>query len=106
VLVNLTKTLSQEFGPKGIRVNAVSPGPVSTELWLGDHGVAQTVAQATGVDVDTARETVVALHRRFRHGPLHDARGGGHAHSDAGLRPHGQRDRRKLPDRRRLIKTT
>jgi NAD(P)-dependent dehydrogenase (short-subunit alcohol dehydrogenase family) len=59
-LVNLTKTLSQEFGPKGIRVNAVSPGPVSTELWLGDHGVAQTVAQATGVDADTARETVVA----------------------------------------------
>jgi NAD(P)-dependent dehydrogenase (short-subunit alcohol dehydrogenase family) len=59
-LVNLTKTLSQEFGPHGIRVNAVSPGPVSTELWLGDHGVAATVAQATGVDVDTARETVVA----------------------------------------------
>ena len=26
-LVNLTKTLSQEFGPRGIRVNAVSPGP-------------------------------------------------------------------------------
>ncbi len=59
-LVNLTKTLSQEFGPKGIRVNAVSPGPVSTELWLGDHGVAETVAQATGVDFDTAREAVVA----------------------------------------------
>jgi NAD(P)-dependent dehydrogenase (short-subunit alcohol dehydrogenase family) len=59
-LVNLTKTLSQEFGPKGVRVNAVSPGPVSTELWLGDHGVAETVAAATGVDADTARATVVA----------------------------------------------
>jgi NAD(P)-dependent dehydrogenase (short-subunit alcohol dehydrogenase family) len=59
-LVNLTKSLSQEFGPQGIRVNAVSPGPVSTELWLGDHGVAETVAAASGVDVDTARETVVA----------------------------------------------
>jgi NAD(P)-dependent dehydrogenase (short-subunit alcohol dehydrogenase family) len=31
-LVNLTKTLSQEFGPHGIRVNAVSPGPVATDL--------------------------------------------------------------------------
>ena len=59
-LVNLTKALAQEFGPRGIRVNAVSPGPVATDLWLGDHGVAQTVAQATGVDADTARKTIIA----------------------------------------------
>ena len=59
-LVNLTKTLSQEFGPRGIRVNAVSPGPVSTDLWLGEHGVAATVAKATGVDADTARKTIIA----------------------------------------------
>ena len=59
-LVNLSKSLAQEFGPRGIRVNCVSPGPVGTDLWLGDHGVAKTVAEATGVDADTARETVIA----------------------------------------------
>ena len=59
-LVNLTKALSQEFGPRGIRINAVSPGPVATDLWLGEHGVAETVAKATGVDADAARETIVA----------------------------------------------
>ena len=59
-LVNLTKSLAQEFGPKGIRVNAISPGPVSTDLWLGESGVAQTVAKATGVDADTARRNVIA----------------------------------------------
>ncbi|MCU1282722.1 MAG: 3-oxoacyl-[acyl-carrier protein] reductase [bacterium] len=59
-LVNLTKSLSQEFGPRGIRANAVSPGPVSTELWLGENGVAKTVARATGVDAETARKNVVA----------------------------------------------
>ena len=59
-VVNLTKTLSQEFGHRHIRVNAVSPGPVSTDLWLGEHGVAGTVAKATGVDADTARTQVVA----------------------------------------------
>jgi NAD(P)-dependent dehydrogenase (short-subunit alcohol dehydrogenase family) len=58
-LVNLTKTLSQEFGPHGIRINAVSPGPVSTDLWLGEHGVAATVAKDTGVDAETARKTII-----------------------------------------------
>jgi NAD(P)-dependent dehydrogenase (short-subunit alcohol dehydrogenase family) len=58
--VNLTKALSQEFGPQGIRINSVSPGPVDTDLWLGEHGVAQTVANASGVDAATARERIVA----------------------------------------------
>ena len=47
-LANFSKSLSKEVGPRGIRVNTVSPGPVSTELWLGDHGVAATVAGAQG----------------------------------------------------------
>jgi NAD(P)-dependent dehydrogenase (short-subunit alcohol dehydrogenase family) len=49
-LTNFTKALSQELGPKGIRVNSVSPGPVATGLWLGDKGVAATIAQARGGD--------------------------------------------------------
>src|SRR3954454_20094676 len=59
-LVNVAKALSQELGPHGIRINSVSPGPVSTDLWLGDHGVAETVARASGVDAATARERIVA----------------------------------------------
>jgi NAD(P)-dependent dehydrogenase (short-subunit alcohol dehydrogenase family) len=47
-LLNFSKSLSKELGPRGIRVNTVSPGPVSTALWLGDGGVAQTVARASG----------------------------------------------------------
>jgi NAD(P)-dependent dehydrogenase (short-subunit alcohol dehydrogenase family) len=31
-LVNLSKSLAQEFGPNGIRVTCVSPGPVATDL--------------------------------------------------------------------------
>src|SRR6478735_2614747 len=42
-LANFSKALSKEVGPHGIRVNTVSPGPVETGLWLGDHGVASTV---------------------------------------------------------------
>jgi NAD(P)-dependent dehydrogenase (short-subunit alcohol dehydrogenase family) len=59
-LVNLTKALSQELGPRGVRINSVSPGPVGTDFWLGPNGVAATVARATGVDADTARERIVA----------------------------------------------
>jgi NAD(P)-dependent dehydrogenase (short-subunit alcohol dehydrogenase family) len=59
-VVNLSKSLSQEFGPKGIRVNCVSPGQVSTDLWLGEHGVASTIASAAGVDADTIRATATA----------------------------------------------
>jgi NAD(P)-dependent dehydrogenase (short-subunit alcohol dehydrogenase family) len=49
-LTNFCKALSKEVGPSGIRVNTVSPGPVSTALWLGDGGVAATVAGAKGGD--------------------------------------------------------
>jgi NAD(P)-dependent dehydrogenase (short-subunit alcohol dehydrogenase family) len=59
-VLNLSKSLAQEFGPSGIRVNCVSPGQVSTDLWLGEHGVAETVAQATGINADSVRETAVA----------------------------------------------
>jgi NAD(P)-dependent dehydrogenase (short-subunit alcohol dehydrogenase family) len=49
-VTNFTKALSQELGSKGIRVNSVSPGPVATGLWLGDDGVAATIAHAQGGD--------------------------------------------------------
>jgi NAD(P)-dependent dehydrogenase (short-subunit alcohol dehydrogenase family) len=47
-LASFCKALSKEVGPQGIRVNTVSPGPVATDLWLGQSGVAQTVSAATG----------------------------------------------------------
>jgi NAD(P)-dependent dehydrogenase (short-subunit alcohol dehydrogenase family) len=47
-LANFSKSLSKEVGPRGVRVGTVSPGPVSTGLWLGDDGVAANVAQAAG----------------------------------------------------------
>ncbi len=47
-LASFSKSLSKEVGPHGIRVNTISPGPVATDLWLGQSGVAQTVSHATG----------------------------------------------------------
>jgi NAD(P)-dependent dehydrogenase (short-subunit alcohol dehydrogenase family) len=47
-LLNFCKSLSKEVGGRGVRVNTVSPGPVATDLWLGEHGMAQSVGAAKG----------------------------------------------------------
>jgi NAD(P)-dependent dehydrogenase (short-subunit alcohol dehydrogenase family) len=49
-LSSFCKALAKEIGGQGVRINTVSPGPVATDLWLGEHGVAQTVGAATGSD--------------------------------------------------------
>lgn len=54
-ITNLTRMLAEEFTPQGVRVNAVAPGPVSTEAWVGPGGVADAIAHASG----TTREDVV-----------------------------------------------
>jgi NAD(P)-dependent dehydrogenase (short-subunit alcohol dehydrogenase family) len=60
-LANFSKSLSKEFGPQGVRVNTVSPGPVETRLWLGDQGVAATVAGAGNGDPGAVAERQAAL---------------------------------------------
>jgi len=59
-LLNLAKALSQELGPKGIRITSVSPGQVATDLWLGSGGVAASIGDATGVDAGAVRQQVEA----------------------------------------------
>jgi NAD(P)-dependent dehydrogenase (short-subunit alcohol dehydrogenase family) len=58
-LANFSKALSKEVGRHGIRVNAVSAGPVSTELWLGSEGVAAAVSAAHGANPDDVAHQAV-----------------------------------------------
>jgi NAD(P)-dependent dehydrogenase (short-subunit alcohol dehydrogenase family) len=59
-LLNLSKALSQELGPQGIRITTVAPGPVATDLWLGEGGVADVIGAATGAGADAIRAQATA----------------------------------------------
>lgn len=48
-LTAFSKRLSEEFGPQGVRINTVSPGPVGTGLWRAPGGFGARVAQSFGV---------------------------------------------------------
>ncbi|MFF5258285.1 SDR family NAD(P)-dependent oxidoreductase [Actinomadura viridis] len=47
-LNNLTKALSEEYGPQGIRVNCVSAGPTVTDWWTREGGAADVIGAQAG----------------------------------------------------------
>ncbi|KIF07238.1 3-oxoacyl-ACP reductase [Streptomyces sp. RSD-27] len=48
-LTQLSKRLSEELAPHGVRVNTVSPGVVASPLWTDPNGFGGKVADALGV---------------------------------------------------------
>ena len=71
-LSNLTKALSEEFGPRGIRVNTVCPGPVRTPWWTDDGGAADILAARTGADRNTVLSTLAPKMMTLTTGRLAD----------------------------------
>jgi NAD(P)-dependent dehydrogenase (short-subunit alcohol dehydrogenase family) len=57
-MINLTKALSEEFAPQGIRVNGVCPGPVLTPWWTAEGGAADLFAAHIGSDREGVLTTV------------------------------------------------
>jgi NAD(P)-dependent dehydrogenase (short-subunit alcohol dehydrogenase family) len=52
------KALSEEFGPQGVRVNTISPGPVRTAMWEDPAGYGAELAKSMGI---TQEQLLAAL---------------------------------------------
>jgi NAD(P)-dependent dehydrogenase (short-subunit alcohol dehydrogenase family) len=46
--ISLTRSAAMEFGPQGVRINAIAPGRVVTDMMLGS-GIADMSAVAAGL---------------------------------------------------------
>jgi NAD(P)-dependent dehydrogenase (short-subunit alcohol dehydrogenase family) len=57
--LNLTKALSEEFNPQGVRVMAISPGAVLTPHWTRPGGALEMMAKEHGVDIKTMRDELI-----------------------------------------------
>ncbi|SDW10108.1 SDR family NAD(P)-dependent oxidoreductase [Paenibacillus sp. CF384] len=53
---NLTKLLAAELGSQQIRVNSISPGPVKTDMWTEENGLADEFAKKFGTTPENAME--------------------------------------------------
>jgi NAD(P)-dependent dehydrogenase (short-subunit alcohol dehydrogenase family) len=54
--INFASSLAEQYGPRGIRVNTVNPGPVNTGRW---DGLEKAFARDKGVDQARAHELAV-----------------------------------------------
>jgi len=54
--LSLSRAFADAYAARGVLVNAVAPGPVATELWVGDGGLGDQAARAAG----TTREEALA----------------------------------------------
>ncbi|MEK6230130.1 MAG: SDR family oxidoreductase [Actinomycetota bacterium] len=54
--LSLSRTYADAFAGEGVLVNAVTPGAVSTGLWMDEGGLADQVAKAQGISREEAIE--------------------------------------------------
>ncbi|HZI92700.1 MAG TPA: 3-oxoacyl-ACP reductase FabG [Patescibacteria group bacterium] len=72
-LIGLTRTLARELGPRGIRVNAVAPGYIRTDLTAKveqrylDQAVSETALGRLGEPEDVAEAVCFLVSERARH---------------------------------------
>ena len=54
--LSLSRVFADGWAPRGVLVNAVTPGPVEGEVWFGEGGLADEQAAAKGISRDEVLE--------------------------------------------------
>jgi 3-oxoacyl-[acyl-carrier protein] reductase len=65
---SLSRVFADAYASTGVTVNAVAPGPIAGELWMGEGGLADQYAARAGVSRDDALATQRAKIPRGRFG--------------------------------------
>lgn len=58
--LSLSRAYADAYAGRGVLVNAVAPGPVASELWLEDGGLADQAAAASGAGREAVLEAAAA----------------------------------------------
>lgn len=58
--LSLSRAYADFYAARGVRINAVTPGPVAGELWLEPGGLADQTAQARGITRQEVLESMAA----------------------------------------------
>jgi 3-oxoacyl-[acyl-carrier protein] reductase len=64
--LSVSRAFADLYASSGVLVNAVTPGPTATGLWVGDGGLADQAAQASGTTRDEALAAAAAKLPRGR----------------------------------------
>ncbi|MER7076947.1 NAD(P)-dependent dehydrogenase, short-chain alcohol dehydrogenase family [Saccharopolyspora antimicrobica] len=60
-MTNFAKSLAEEYGEAGLRVNTISPGPTRTAVWTSSDGMASGLSRSAGIDHEEFVSQVPAM---------------------------------------------
>jgi len=58
--LSLSRAFADLYAPRGVLVNAVTPGPIASELWVAPGGLADQAAEAQGTTREQVLESTAA----------------------------------------------